>query len=165
MAKVIGLNAYAHREYLHTLPDWAFELILKLPITIEHMYTWTVARVFRGFLKKGVFKPPTVALLDYPNFEEQEHPELLMSMKFTIGLLESTITSYKDSDNPFIIHRKELLVDKTHPEEWRWGELTDQEEHAGLLGRRNIGRKKQWETLLKEKGYRIMFGALVSVRG
>lgn len=58
-----------------------------------------------------------------------------------------------NSNNPPILHRKELLLPENHPEYEKWREITRRCEAAGLFrDSRRIGRKRAWEELLKKAG-------------
>lgn len=171
MAKVIGYTAYAHRDYLYTLPGWATRIvaffdehgsILNMP-----REAWEAIKVSRAHISRGKAVPESVSLLLYHDFELVDHPELLMSIKlWAEQVADSTIVKTKlvmfaGRKSPPILHRKELLVDTIHENYGRWAALSEAEEAAGLLNRRGIGTKLAWERLLREKGYKVMFSCLV----
>jgi hypothetical protein len=165
VAKVIGGNAYVHLDYFYELPDWAKRIIHRLDDVFD------ILELFRApwnVVKVGGGENPSVSLLIYDEFETVDHPELLISARYSIDdsgvgpmVLQDKLTSFAGRKSPPILHRKELLVSDSHPEHWRWAALTKAEEEAGLLSRPDIGTKLAWERLLREKGYKVMFSCLV----
>jgi hypothetical protein len=71
--------------------------------------------------------------------------------------------NYSQSENPPILHRKELFVPVDYPGREMFARLTEAEEAEGLLGGRRIGFRKQWIELLKTRGFEIREHKLVSV--
>jgi hypothetical protein len=55
-----------------------------------------------------------------------------------------------------VLHRKETFVDPFHPRYAEFASLSAQEEELGLLGRPDIGMRKGWQALLKERGLQIV---------
>lgn len=174
MAKIVGTKAYAHRDYVDTLPNWAAGIveffdghanILSLPEE-----AWNVIRVEKAYTNKsGNLVPESVALLAYHNFDEADHPELLASVKLWpksvagVYIIETKNTVFAGRKSPPILHRKEALVDQRHPQYDAWKMLTRHEEQAGLLSQPGIGTKLAWERKLAEAGYTIMFGCLMRI--
>ena len=162
MAKIVGNKAYAHRSYLHTLPGWASAILASYDIMadVHSLPNWNVVKIEKG--KVG----DTVSLLVYHDFETVDHPELWMATKLIAervagaSIVHTIQTDYTKRDSRPILHRKETLVDETHPDYMRWAFLTKLEEEAGLLSRNNIGTSKTWDNLLREKGYKVMFSCL-----
>jgi hypothetical protein len=173
MPKQVGTKVYVHRDYLHTLPGWAQDIasffhahakIRDLPPE-----AWNVLRVEKPHNRHGELVHENVALLLYHEFDEVEHPILLSSTKLYpymvdgVSLIETKFTLFAGRKSPPILHRKELLVDDTHPEYKRWSEYTAALERAGLLGRPDIGTTGSWAEALEEAGQKIMFYSLVEV--
>ena len=111
-------------------------------------------------LFKFDMKNKTVSFLSYEEFWKIPHPWLNSSC--CVNLMKKTATmrfyhSYKSRNdwNPPILHRKELFISKDHSEYEKWARLTEQEEMAGLLNRKDIGRRDQWNKLLDKMGLRI----------
>ena len=149
MAKMVFTKAYAHRSGIDTLPDWAKDIWDRAEKwhSVSSNMTWNVFKCDKK-------RPGAYTLLWYCDFETEAHPELRRSERFDFfGTRHAT--SYKDSENPFILHRKEMLVYPDHPQIQRWAALTAEEEKAGLFDKEHvskIGRKKYWEDLLARKG-------------
>src|SRR5690606_32435316 len=75
-----------------------------------------------------------VSLLSYPDFFDSAFPVLAASWAFPAG--SSTPTwhrTYGDSLNPPILHRKELLLPPTHPQNASWARTTEIAESLGLF--------------------------------
>lgn len=105
-----------------------------------------------------------LSFLYYPEFFLIPHPTLYRSVvvSYPSGLLK--VICYKDSLNPPILHRKELLLRKNSKLIKRFSKLTNSEEAAGLYDNtRTIGFKKNWERLLKEKGLAYQGHKLVRI--
>lgn len=63
---------------------------------------------------------------------------------------------YADSQNPFILHRKEALISADHPLRGKFARLTEQEERAGLYEEpQSIGTRSGWQRVLDNKGFRL----------
>lgn len=99
-----------------------------------------------------------LSLLAYPAFEEDPFPALVASWVFPSPAAPGpTYRHYRDSLNPPILHRKELLVGFDHPERDRWRQLTETAEGLGLFDdTTTIGFKLNWERLIAGKGYRLV---------
>ena len=97
----------------------------------------------------------SISLLHYVNFEDDPHPALVYSIRVYLPRAEYTIRDYSNSDNPPILHRKELFVESLHPLYPKFQELSAQEERVGLLGGNGIGYRLTWLALLADRGVRI----------
>lgn len=99
-----------------------------------------------------------VSLLSYPDFFESPFPALQAAWIFPpeAGGPQSFRT-YRDSLNPPILHRKELLVVSSHPEREAWSKVTSTAESLGLFDDpTTIGFRLNWTRLVESKGYRIV---------
>ena len=97
-----------------------------------------------------------ITLLHYPSFFEEAYPALECS--YTIDLEKNSCrkTSYQNSDNPPILHRKETFLKLDHPQIPVFQEITKEGERAGLYEKpRLIGFKRNWERLIQRKGYAL----------
>ncbi len=105
---------------------------------------------------------PTVSYLEYPDFDRLAHPSLRSGYIVRIDGLRCDYRDYSRHPNPPILHRKELLIAADDERYAKFRALTRQEEKAGLFGHtQSIGRKKQWEALLSERGVRVAGHRLV----
>jgi DNA phosphorothioation-associated putative methyltransferase len=93
--------------------------------------------------------------LCYPDFETQGHPALIGSLVVPLDSFHIQYRDYTDSKNPFILHRKEALVETDQPSRTKFECLTRREEKLGLYDNPElIGTRVGWEELLKLKGLR-----------
>lgn len=94
-----------------------------------------------------------ISFLSYPDFHEKPHPGLRSSVTVDVRSGKATRHDYAQSDNPPILHRKETLLPVGHPFAEKYEILTREEESHGLYNTgRIIGFKRNWESLLAEKG-------------
>ena len=96
-----------------------------------------------------------ISFLSYADFDDDPHPALQYSVRVYLPRAEYTIRNYSNSDNPPILHRKELLVDSLHPLYRVFRDLSDEEQRLGLLSSPNIGTKLGWSSVLAENGVAI----------
>lgn len=158
--KRVGSSLYVHQSALADLPaaarrpvillqpsaDWSVvrvDLRQREPVAV--MFGWTTdwgddphPRLERSILCKRVARDATLG----PPFHVQVESEWVWHSERT----------YRD---PPIYHRKETMLPADHPKHAEYAALTAQEEAAGLLGRRDIGRVSQWAQALSEAGYRL----------
>ncbi len=99
---------------------------------------------------KSEFK---ISFLAYPNFFKLPHPVLQFSITVNLATGKIRRFNYSKSDNPPILHRKELLLEPEHRLISKFNALTEEEEAEALYeNTKIIGFKKNWELLLAEKG-------------
>lgn len=99
---------------------------------------------------------PKISYLFYPDFIENPHPALTLSI--VIDLITETVKfwDYSDTQNPPILHRKETFVTPTFPNYERFQHLSFVEEKLGLLDNaRHIGTRQDWENRLSR--YHLTF--------
>lgn len=105
-----------------------------------------------------------VSLLAYTGFFSEAFPELrhVWSVDLRVGRVRRRF--YEDSLNPPILHRKELLLPENHPRRAEFAALTEVCESIGLFDHpTRIGYRRQWDQLVREKGYRILGHQLVPI--
>ena len=96
-----------------------------------------------------------VAYLSYPQFDRVAHPSLATSLRADLRTFEVKWTDFRASDNPPILHRKELLVSDDYPGYAKFFRLSEREDRAGLLGGPGVGTRKLWDELLDVEGWQI----------
>ena len=108
---------------------------------------------------------PQVSYLSYPDFETDPHPALRESLKVRFRGLQIEYRDYRDSANPFILHRKEAFLGLDHPLRPKFERLTKQEESRGLLGlhANQIGTRNGWLGVLHQSGYALRGHRLIRV--
>jgi len=105
---------------------------------------------------------PEISFLNYPTFFEEAFPILEQSWKVNLDTGQCRYRDYSESNNPPILHRKELLLPSSHPDSQRFLELTKEAESIGLFDdTTRIGFLQGWNRLLKLKGYEVSEHALV----
>ena len=114
---------------------------------------WNVIKLHRDRFR--------ITLLHYPRFFEDAYPALRHSVSIDLGDKRCRITRYDTSDNPPILHRKEVMVLPEHPAYEEFRMITEEGEQAGLYDNASIiGFRKTWETLIAERGYTLVDGRL-----
>jgi len=138
---------YLHDTAIDLVPP---ELLADLAKTISALgledKQWNVVKFFKRDHK--------VTLLNYPGFLEDPYPAL--EHAYTINLDNQTVreSSYTDSENPPILHRKETFLRSDHPSVSEFQAITEEGEKAGLYDNpKIIGFRKSWERLIGRKGY------------
>lgn len=99
---------------------------------------------------------PKVSYLSYPEFERDPHPALALSVSVRLQTFRVRERRFLDSTNPPILHRKEQLVDDSHPLQKKFARLTSQEERFGLFDETaRIGTREGWQAQLADKGVEL----------
>lgn len=147
LGKHVGLASYYHRCVADRL---APELLARVREAEVHAGcdTWSVLKVRRD-------QPNRVSLLTYEDFGVA-FPALLESL--TVDLAKGSVSarSYRERANPPILHRKELLVGRDHPDFELYLALTRSLEKLGLLvDGAGIGTRTPWQARLLEAGVRV----------
>jgi hypothetical protein len=109
-------------------------------------------------------RKPQVSFLIYPTFDQEPHPALHGSLVARLPQLRVSYKDFSNSDNQPILHRKETFVLPDYPGRDKFAKLTRQEENAQLLDATNIGRQREWEHTLAERGYRLRGHRLLRIR-
>jgi DNA phosphorothioation-associated putative methyltransferase len=146
---------YIHKDILNEIPE---ELLNYINITcgtlsIKHD-KWNLIKLFKKDYK--------FSLLNYPDFFSDSYPSLESSYSIDLEKLKVRKTSYKDSLNPPILHRKELFLNKEHSMFSEFQKLTQEGEDAGLYNNpKIIGLKNNWERLIRRNGYILKDGHII----
>jgi DNA phosphorothioation-associated putative methyltransferase len=153
--KRLPLDFYLHRSAEESLPA-----LLRVVLF--------AARQVVGDVDYNIVKIATdgrkVSFLNYKDFDENAHPELLHSVRVHLPSASYAIRDYSASENPPILHRKETFVDALYPGHARFTELTRQEDEAGLLSQPEIGFRQQWQALLVVHRLQIVGHSLVALQ-
>lgn len=98
-----------------------------------------------------------VALLSYPTFFDELYPGLLASWRVHLPTQAVRFRDYSNSLNPPILHRKELMLPTSHPDQLRLQQITGLAESIGLFDDPvRIGFREQWKELVASKGYAVV---------
>ena len=112
---------------------------------------WNLVKLFKTEHK--------ISLLNYPTFYEDSYPALYSSNLVDLGSFTVKQMSYTDSENPPILHRKELMVTSQDPMFEHFCSLTKEGEEAGLYENPfKIGFKQGWERVISEAGFELIDG-------
>ena len=142
-------SIYVHESCFGQLPEVLAVLALE---TIDQYKirnnSWNIIKFFTRDFK--------IAYLNYPGFEEDSYPQLKQSQLVDLQKQSLRKSDYSKSDNPPILHRKETFVSEEYPLKKQFEEITAEGEAIGLYTNSNrIGFKRNWERLIKTKGYYI----------
>jgi DNA phosphorothioation-associated putative methyltransferase len=113
---------------------------------------------------------PSISYLIYPDFDAEPHPALQASIQVDLRSREVSYRNYSNTDNPFILHRKETFVTTDYPLYQQFAALTRQEEALGLLSNpRSLGTRAAWEQRLAEhrvafQGHTLVHRSLLSAQ-
>ncbi len=145
--KRVGSSRYCHSSLVP--PALVQFLVDELGNSRHHVRQEDV--VFRVDRRAG-----RLAVLHYPDFATTAHPPLCCVRRIDLLTGSVNANSYLQSSSRPILHRKELLVDPSHPLYNSFARLTRQEVAAGLFAEpKRIGWSNRWEDLLRSKGLRI----------
>jgi DNA phosphorothioation-associated putative methyltransferase len=99
---------------------------------------------------------PKISYLSYPEFDTEAHPALESSVRVDLRSFDIKSRQFGNSDNPPVLHRKELFVPKDYPNRDVFDALTREEVKVGLLNEsQDIGLRNQWNEILKRNGLNI----------
>jgi len=156
VGKVLPDAFYVHVSALVMLPP-----VLRVYEGCAQVLVGTVDEVTIVKLQRVERK---VAYLSYPQFDKVAHPSLATSLRADLRTFDVKWTDFRESDNPPILHRKELFVSDDYPGFARFRRLSEQEDRAGLLGGPGVGTRKIWIELLEVEGWQIRGHALRRVK-
>ncbi|WP_025586940.1 DNA phosphorothioation-associated putative methyltransferase [Vibrio parahaemolyticus] len=145
---------YLHRDAFSALPNVMAQFIpaVAKAVSLEED-NWNLVKLFK--------KEFRLSLLHYPDFYEHSYPALRQSLNVDLSKLSHKITSYEDSDNPPILHRKETMILPESEHYEHFITLTQEGENAGLYeNSRLIGFKRSWINLVARHGYELVDGRL-----
>lgn len=138
---------YVHISALSSIPSDFKTVLEKIATALKIPSSdWNILKFYKRDFK--------IAYLNYPDFETYSYPPLNHS--FTVDLTKLSVrkSSYENSDNPPILHRKEAFVKADFELRPLFEEITSEGEKIGLYDNpRTIGFKKNWERLISNKGY------------
>ncbi len=158
VGKIIASDYYIHRTYINRIERELLSLykLARQELSPEQDRDWNILKINKRDKK--------VSFLEYPNFDTEAHPELKQSI--SINLSKSTPIARITKGRGYILHRKELFIEKDYPYHTKFHELTKKEESLGLLDTKIVfkgkklgtvmGRKKIWEEWLSYNHVKIL---------
>jgi DNA phosphorothioation-associated putative methyltransferase len=143
---------YVHHSILQSTK--ILEFISRIQSALKQSsFQWDIAK-----FSKQSFQ---FSLLAYPDFDKASYPELKTSLFIDLSKKHHRINDYSKSNNPPILHRKELMVTKKYPFFYEFTLITQEGELAGLYeNSRSIGFKLGWEATITKAGYELIDGRL-----
>ncbi|MGW8951538.1 DNA phosphorothioation-associated putative methyltransferase [Streptomyces sp. NPDC055709] len=145
VGKLTPTALYVHQRALDRMPT-----VLRL---YEHCASIAAGRPQEWTLAKLRHQGRAVSWLDYPDFDTDPHPRIHSSYQVDLKTLETSHTSYADSPNRPLLHRKHEFLTLDDPDAKRYKRLTAAEMKAGLYERPHlIGTENGWEAELVRCG-------------
>lgn len=158
MAKVgkrVGPSLYLHVSALQSLPEPVQEQVWKAQ-SLTSTQDSNSYNIIKLSLSNG-----KISLLSYPGFFEEPFPALAVSISVELESGSVQRKDYSHSENPPILHRKELFLPSGHPRRDEFATLTEALCRAGLLqDAHKVGHRAQWERRLADAGFRVEGHAL-----
>ncbi|MCP4702014.1 MAG: DNA phosphorothioation-associated putative methyltransferase [Gammaproteobacteria bacterium] len=150
------------------LPDAVYLHVSAVPAEFQTLLADTIQSLqlqqFNYQAVKFFKRDFKLSLLRYPGFFEEAFPVLHGSCTIDLSKGAYRQVSYLNSENPPILHRKETMLLPEHPDIPGFRALTQEYEQAGLFeNTRIIGFKRNWERLIKRKGYQQADGHLLAL--
>jgi len=147
IGKKLPTAIYIHSSNLPSLPIQLSSLIIntcdKFKISDKQ---WNIIKLYLRDFK--------IVYLNYPRFEDHSYPSLHTSQIINLQNNTSRVSDYSKSDNPPILHRKEIFVPEDYPLRKQFEDITNEGVAIGLYeNTKRIGFKQNWERLIKSKGY------------
>jgi DNA phosphorothioation-associated putative methyltransferase len=152
--KLLG-STWVHVSAIETLDP-----LLRL---YEGCASRTIGRPEEANVIKFHCHKPKITYLVYPDFDANPHPALHTSMQIDLRDLHVHYRDYDLSDNPPLLHQKDLLVAPDYPGYEKFAKLSRQEEDWGLLEDwKLISDRRGWLKCLEEhcaelKGHRVVW--------
>ncbi|MFB7269634.1 DNA phosphorothioation-associated putative methyltransferase [Streptomyces sp. NPDC056244] len=136
---------YVHRRALYRVPT--------LLCLYEQCASIAAGRPGKWSVVKLRHQGRGVSWLDYPEFDTDPHPRLAASYAVDLETLRSSFTSYADSTNRPLLHRKHEFLAGDDPDAPKYRRLTEAEVRAGLYENPHvIGTEAGWERELTRCG-------------
>lgn len=158
IGKKVFDDLYIHKSAIGLLVENSHKNLISSAISLLPLEAQNSINVYKINTKTG-----RISLLEYTDFESEAFPILLSSWVIEPSSETPTHRTYRNSLNPPILHRKELLVDLKHSKHQEWSAITKEAESIGLFeNTRTIGFKKNWELLIFEKGYELRENNFIS---
>ena len=151
VGKRIGSTLYVHRSAFGHLPSKYIKLLGRASMLLikEHLSSYNVVKIDVGASK--------VSFLEYESFCSDPFPALRAAINIEVITKNSRVMNYRDSKNPPILHRKELLIPPDHPCQELFSELTRELDALRLYYEvHKIGHFSQWADRLAHAGVGIV---------
>jgi DNA phosphorothioation-associated putative methyltransferase len=148
IGKLTPTALYIHSSALPQLPQ-----VLRIYEGCAQGY---VGKVEKANIIKLNRRKPQVSYLWYPDFGKDPHPALRGSIIVPLNKPKTKYRDYTNSNNPFILHRKEEFITEDNPLKKKFSKLTKQEERHGLFENTSIiGTRDGWNQELELRGLKL----------
>lgn len=147
VGKLLPDDLYVHVDSVSYIPEMLQVLIELALMILPKDVPYNIIKIARNSWH--------VTFMEYPDFMDDAHPGLRGSMKVLLHKNQLKYRDFSSTENPPILHRKELFLHPDHPRYEEFSQLSRAEEEVGLLGRTDIGTRKQWAAVLAAGGWRI----------
>lgn len=147
IGKQLPDSTYIHKSAFSALP----KSLTKLTLDISNQFkikdsSWNIIKLYKKDFK--------IAYLNYPEFEHDSYPSLHLSQIVDLQKQTYRKSDYSKSDNPPILHRKEIFVTNSYPLKPLFEQITAEGEAIGLYEKTSrIGFKNNWARLIQSKGF------------
>jgi DNA phosphorothioation-associated putative methyltransferase len=156
--KVLPMATYIHRSAKVCSEGPIAALLLKLSQHHDVGEEFNVVKIRTDAAR--------LSFLQYSAFFDEAHPCLEEALSIDLISGRSLRTTYRDSLNPPILHRKELMLSADHPRFQEFESLSTAEDEAGLYANTAvIGFRVNWERLLASRGLVIAGHTLTRENG
>ncbi|WP_166027206.1 DNA phosphorothioation-associated putative methyltransferase [Streptomyces chilikensis] len=146
--KLTPTALYVHRRAVDSMPT-----VLRL---YEHCASIAAGRPAAWTVAKLKHQGRAVSWLNYPSFDTEPHPRIESSYMVDLQTLETSHTSYANSTNRPLLHRKHEFLAPEDPDVERYRRLTASEAKAGLYEHPHlIGTENGWEAELIRCGRQL----------
>jgi hypothetical protein len=143
--KSLGDALYIHIETLQATSSELHTFVTDTQRKCCPDFTFNVVKFFKQSFQ--------ISLLSYPDFFIDPHPQLISSYSINLTTGKARSFSYSNSQNPPILHKKELLLLRCHPQFEKFKKLTEEETQFGLYrNSKTIGFKQNWEKIVESQG-------------
>ncbi len=149
--KVVGPNWYVHFSQIPALPEQCQTLLenAKRAASSHDLSVYNVLKFHESNQR--------LTFLSYPDFFEEAFPVLHSFLLVDTSAQVVRYRDLKDSPNPPLLHRKELMLDSSHPKAEEFAALTSLAEEIGLFNEPSrIGLKLSWDRLINSCGYSVV---------
>ncbi|HFC93287.1 MAG TPA: DNA phosphorothioation-associated putative methyltransferase [Leucothrix mucor] len=147
IGKKLPDSVYIHKSAVDNLPETLVALISSTAKQFDISNNdWSIIKLYKKDYK--------ITYLNYPDFDDISYPALKFSQIVNLDKQTTRKSNYSKSENPPILHRKETFVTDNYPLISLFKAITQEGEKIGLYEKTSrIGFKKNWEKLIKSKGY------------
>ncbi|HEX3885399.1 MAG TPA: class I SAM-dependent methyltransferase [Stellaceae bacterium] len=155
IGKLMPTALYVHANAVAELP-----ILLRLYEGCARRYLGSVPGA--NIVKLGRHERK-ISYLSYPQFEDDPHPALTVSVSVDLQNFRVRQRQYAEDRNPPVLHRKEEFLGIDHPARSKFARLTRIEEAKGLYDDpASIGTRAGWSRMLARKGLAFRGHRLVS---